>query len=254
MADLTVIVPTRGRVNSSIRLLKAFRETVRADTELIFVISADDNLHDDYYWALTQAGGKAITVDVRKRGVVAPLNAGFEALNASLGYAVGFMGDDHLPKTLGWDTELLNDLRGMKTGIAYGNDLLQGEAMATAVVMTSDIPKTLGYMTPPELEHYCGDLVWLDWGKGIDRLVYRDEVFIEHLHPAHGKASQDATYSRSDGLLTSDSEKYEAYVSGRLSDDLSRLNALINPPPPPAPKKAPAKRAPRKAAPKKASA
>ena len=250
MADLTVLVPTRGRVKSATRLLNAFRETVRADTELIFVISADDPTHDDYYWALTQAGGRAITVTVDRKGVVAPLNAAFNALSDSLGYAIGFMGDDHLPKTLGWDQYLLDDLKRMKTGIAYGNDLLQGQAMATAVAMTTDVPKTLGYMTPPELGHFCGDLVWIDWGKGIDRLVYREDVFIEHLHPSHGKANVDHTYSLSKGLLTPDSDAYTTYKNLRLSDDLRALNGLL----PAAPKKAPAKRAPRKAAPKKADA
>lgn len=249
MADLTVLVPTRSRVNSSIRLLNAFRETSTADSELIFVISADDPNHDDYYWALTQAGGKAITVSVDKPGVVAPLNAGFNALSASLGFAVGFMGDDHFPKTPGWDTELLSDLKRMKTGVAYGNDLLQGEKMATAVVMTSDIPKALGHMTPPELYHYCGDVVWVDWGKGINKLVYRDDVIIEHLHPSIGKARQDALYDLTSPLELKDQDAYTVYTEKSLSGDLSTLSALVTP----VAKKAPAKRAPRKAAtPKKA--
>lgn len=248
MADLTILVPTRGRVQSAVRLLEAVRQTCTADTELIFVISADDPVHDDYYWALTQAGAKAVTVQVDRPGVVAPLNAGFDALVGwALGFAVGFLGDDHLPKTVGWDSELLSELRRLGTGVAYGNDLLQGEAMATAVVMTTDIPKTLGYMTPPALSHYCGDLVWIDWGRGIGKLAYRADVIIEHNHPAVGKASRDATYSRSDGLLTEDSNRYTEYIEKSLSGDLRALNGLLKP----TPRKAPVKRAPAKRAPAK---
>ncbi|OKI54521.1 hypothetical protein [Micromonospora sp. CB01531] len=251
MADLTVLVPTRGRIGNSLRLLKAFRETCTADTELVFVISADDPDHDLYYWHLTQADGRAITVSVDKPGVVAPLNAGFEALKGSLGLAVGFMGDDHLPKTRGWDEALLGELKALKTGIAYPNDLLQFEAMATAVVMTSDIPKALGYMAPSELDHMCIDLVWLDWGRGIDKLVYRDDVIIEHLHRSVGKSREDATYRLTRDLVSPDSEKYTTYKETRLSDDLKALSGLLTP----APRKAPAKRAPaKKAAPKKAGA
>lgn len=248
MADLTILVPTRGRIGNALRLLDQFREVCQADTELVFVISADDPEHDLYYWHLTQRGGRAVTVSVdpEKPGVVAPLNAGFEAVKDSLGYAVGFMGDDHCPRTLGWDVKLLESLRELKTGIAYGNDLLQGEKMATAVVMTSEIPKTLGYMAPPSLQHYCLDLVWIDWGKGINKLAYREDVIIEHMHPVMRKAKSDATYGRTDGLLPQDDARYAEYTEKSLIGDLKRLTPLFTEPKPAA-KKAPAKRAPRKA-------
>lgn len=254
MADLTVLVPTRGRVQSSVRLFQAFRETCTADTELIFVISADDPAHDDYYWALTQAGSRAITVEVDKPGVVAPLNAGFDALKGSLGPFIGFMGDDHLPKTSGWDSELLKELKSLKTGIAYGNDLLQGENLPTAVFMTTDIPNTLGFMVPPTLSHFYLDNVWLDWGRGIEKIAYRDDVIIEHLHPANGKSRQDAIYRLSKPLLTQDESEYAAYKEKSLSGDLKALNGLLEEKPKPAPKKAPVKRAPaaKKTAPRKA--
>lgn len=249
MADLTVLVPTRGRVNNSIRLFEAFRDTCQADTELIFVISADDPCHDDYYWALTQAGSKAITVSPDRTGVVAPLNAGFNALSASLGGAVGYMGDDHLPKTKGWDKALLGELKKLGTGVAYGNDLLQGEQMATAVVMTSDIPKKLGYLAPPELAHMYIDLVWIDWGKALGKLTYRDDVIIEHLHPAVGKAQQDESYRSTGVLIGVDSQRYEDYVAKRLSQDVTALKSLLKAPV----KRTAAKRAPaKKAAPKAA--
>lgn len=248
MADLTVLVPTRGRVKSAIRLFQAFQTTTEADTELIFVISADDPAHDDYYWALTQAGSRAITVDVKTPGFATPLNAAFDALSNELGFAVGFMGDDHLPKTPGWDRELLSDLKKLKTGVAYGNDLLQGENLPTAVVMTSDIPKALGVMVPPTIFHFYADNVWLDWGKGLGKLSYRDDVVIEHLHPVAGKASEDAVYSLSKPLEEKDQDAYTVYTEKSLSDDLKALSGLVKPVSKTPAKRAPAKRAPAKKA------
>lgn len=263
MAELTVLVPTRGRVKSAIRLFQAFKATSTADTELIFVITADDPAHDDYYWALTQAGSRAITVHPKSPGFAPPLNAAFEALKASLGFAVAFMGDDHLPRTAGWDSELLSDLKKLKTGVAYGNDLLQGESLPTAVAMTTDIPRTLGFMVPPTILHFYADNVWLDWGKGLDKVAYRDDVVIEHLHPVAGKASEDDSYALSRPLEEKDQAAYSSYREKSLSDDLKALRELVEEPVEEViaafdkgekhvtQKPAPKKRAPRKAAPAK---
>src|SRR5690606_31036209 len=108
---------------------------------------------------------------------------------------LGFMGDDHRPRpaAMPWDQRIRICLSG-GPGIVYGNDLLQGERMATAVAMTSDIVQTLGYMVPPTLVHLCADLVWMAWGRGMQRITYLDDMTIEHLHPAAGKASLDAVY------------------------------------------------------------
>ena len=74
------------------------------------------------------------------------------------------MGDDHRPRpaAMPWDARIRECLSG-GPGIVYGNDLLQGEKMATAVAMTSDIVTTLGYMCPPAMVHLCVDLVWVAW-------------------------------------------------------------------------------------------
>lgn len=115
-------------------------------------------------------------------------------------------------------------------GIVYGNDLLQGEIMATAVAMTSDIVTTLGYMAPPALIHLCLDLVWMDWGRGMGRITYLGDVILEHMHPANGKAEIDAYYieCNSSAVSTADATTYYDYRdNGGLHADLEKLRALI---------------------------
>jgi hypothetical protein len=98
--------------------------------------------------------------------------------------ALASLGDDHLPRTPGWDLRLLEAIAGMGgTGFAYGNDLLQGAALPTAVVVSSNIVTALGWMCEPSMRHYCIDNVWKDLGEGAGCLAYLPDVIIEHLRP-----------------------------------------------------------------------
>jgi hypothetical protein len=158
--------------------------------------------------------------------MVGALNAA--AKNECIMYdAVGFMGDDHRPRTRGWNTMLCDALAPV--GIAYGNDLLQGEKMATAVVMTANIVATLGYMVPPSLEHLCADLVWCEWGRALGVLSYLDNVVIEHMHPANGKAITDVGYqmANSPAQVKRDADAYYAYMAGDFHTDVAKLKELI---------------------------
>jgi hypothetical protein len=138
------------------------------------------------------------------------------------------MGDDHRPRTVGWDQRFCECLSG-GTGIVYGNDLLQSEAMATAVAMTSNIVTALGYMAPTEMKHLCVDVVWKDWGVAIDRLTYLPDVVLEHLHPANGKAPMDAGYvdANSTERVQEDNAAYHRYRTGRFDADVVKLKALL---------------------------
>lgn len=105
---------------------------------------------------------------------------------------LGFMGDDHRVRTHGWD-ERLTDAAGY-FGLSYGDDLLRGPELPTAVVMGADIVRTLGAMAPPTLGHLYVDDYWRTLGEELDALRYVPDVVIEHMHPAAGKAEIDASY------------------------------------------------------------
>jgi hypothetical protein len=161
--------------------------------------------------------------------MVGSLNAAATSQGRQYKY-VGFMGDDHRPRTVDWDNRLMDVLAQSPASIAYGNDLLQGEKMATAVVMTSDIVAALGYMAPPCLVHLCVDLCWNLWGERLGTLTYLDNVVIEHMHPANGKAMNDAGYqdANSTERIASDSAAfYEYRDGGQLDADVDKLRTLL---------------------------
>ena len=216
MPNMLVLVPTRGRPDNIRRLDAAWRSTA-ATADLLLLLDDDDE-HLVEYIGL----GIPYVVGPRRR-IGPPLNE--QAVAATSEYAIiGFMGDDHVPRTDHWDALIAGVLT--ETGIAYGNDLLQGEALPTAAFLTSDIVQTLGYFLPPELLHMYFDNAWLEWGRGADCLHYVPEVVIEHMHPGIGKAVSDDSYRESNSLMEVDRISYLDYCEKRLAADLEKIRSL----------------------------
>jgi len=225
-ADLLVIVPTRGRPHNAEALWEAWQSTSTGAADLLFAVDVDDPELNRYQAVISRMRGVLLHVGPRLR-MVGTLNA-VAVANASRYRFLGFMGDDHRPRTAGWDQRFCECLSG-GTGFVYGNDLLQGENMPTAVAMTSDIVTTLGYMAPPSMVHLCVDLVWLELGNAINRITYLPDVIVEHVHPALGKAPMDAGYedANSPGRMSGDSAAYFTYMADRFHDDVAKLKALL---------------------------
>jgi hypothetical protein len=145
-------------------------------------------------------------------------------------YAViGFLGDDHVPRTHGFDARVKSAMDSMGgTGVVYGNDLLQGQALPTAVAISSDVIQALGYMVPPGMVHLWIDNAWAAMGKAMERYSYLPDVIIEHLHPAGGKAEWDERYVEvnAGAVWTADEAAYKAW----LEDGTYRavLRKLVN--------------------------
>lgn len=141
---------------------------------------------------------------------------------------IAFFGDDHVIKTK-WESEFINffDSKG-GIGIAYGNDLLQGEKLPTAVCLTSNIVDALGYMAPKNLIHMYADNFWLSLGKRLNIIKYFNNVIFEHLHPDNGKALKDTQYDESNSVFFVDQQEYNKYINSSLFDmDTQKIKKLL---------------------------
>jgi len=227
MSDLLMIVPTRNRPQNAMDLYRAWVDSTSAESALLFVCDEDDpQLHSYKNQMRWMPRAQLLTVPVGLR-MVGALNHAASLFTVDYQY-LGFMGDDHRTRTYGWDDRIRGVIKH-PVGVAYGNDLLQGENMPTAVVLTSNIVDKLGYMVPPCLEHLCADLVWKDWGEALGCLIYLDDVYIEHMHPANGKAMMDAGYERanSSDQSTRDAQAYYSYKDGDFNRDVAKLKELL---------------------------
>jgi hypothetical protein len=241
MPDLVVIVPSRGRPEAAVALVQHFADTCTGGTRLLFAIDESDPTAERYAEATgVLPPGHRVIVNV----LYCPSTSMVEALNAAAGsaawyggeYAIGFMGDDHRPRTYGWDSAYLAALRELGTGIVYGNDLLQGERLPTQCAMTADIVRALGYMAPPMLRHMYVDNFWMDLGSAAGCLRYLPDVIVEHVHPLGGKVAWDEGHKRVNAaaVYSADEQAYQQFVGEQMPDAVASVRQLCGRPATPA--------------------
>lgn len=215
-----VILPTRSRPDNAERCIDALkRHSVQSD----FCIAIDDDQADLY---------------PRLDGVIYEVNPRLR-MNGTLNLVANkyvddyetifFLGDDHLVKTDNWDEYLAGAIERVGYGLAYGNDLLQGVNLATAVMMSTNIIKPVGYMAPPKLVHLFMDNYWMTLGKRLKSLWYFPDVIIEHLHPIAGKVSWDQQYMEANSKDVSDTDRIEftRYVREDFDTEFAKIKEAI---------------------------
>lgn len=190
--SVTVVVPTRGRPKAARELALEFDATKMLEsTSLLFAVDEDDPELPNY---LVELAGLSHLLAVAPRIRMGPtLNrVAVQAAKDDPGGIVGFMGDDHRPRTIAWDQRATLALKD-SPGVCYGNDLIHGPNLPTSVFVSSRCINQLGYMNPPGLIHLYLDNFWKELGHATN-LTYLGDVVIEHLHPIAGKADWDAGY------------------------------------------------------------
>lgn len=224
MSGLLVVMPTRGRPDRFGEFAEAFVNT-RGDerTRVLACLDADDPTAAAYPPLPDHVGW----YDVGERDGFAP-----RLTNMALCYTDEFdhiasFGDDHLPRTKGWDMLLTLPLIGRGGGISYPNDGFQGVRCATAPVISSNIVDALGWYSPPCLSHYWVDDFWMDLGDALGRLWYLGDVLVEHMHPAAHKAVADPTYDNEAGHAEADRAAWELYRHGVADDGLTQFQADV---------------------------
>lgn len=229
---LAVLVPSKGRPDNAARLAESIANTRGSElTALVFAIDPDEPHEQEYRQVLRELAAPWISLvsvqssPQRIGPILNILSQGIAAVHTH----IGFLGDDHLPRTPLWDEELVRALEG-RPGVAYGNDLLQGANLPTAGVISSDIINTLGYLVPVGLEHLYLDDFWKMLGQAVNNLVYRDEVIIEHLHPTASKSMYDATYQEANSpeQYSRDQQCFQEFINNRWPAELSRLKERLN--------------------------
>lgn len=221
MKDLVILVPSRGRPQNIEDLLFSLQETKTA-SELIVIVDDDDETLDQYI----ELGCKIMMIAKQGKGMARALNFAANVFKDDYRH-FAFIGDDHRPRTEYWDQKLINALDEVGTGIAYGDDLLQGENLPTAVAMSGDIVRALGGMVPPGFIHLYLDNFWMQLGKDLKSFIYLPDVIIEHLHPVAGKAQWDENYRsvNAEEVYSADAKAFDEYIKSQAYQDL--LKALL---------------------------
>jgi len=218
-----VIVPSRGRPRNVVELVEAWAETRSGEADLLICIDDDDPLNGQYLTA-DQLPKWAKIISGPRRRLGGTLNFAAPAI-AERYEMVGFMGDDHRPRTPGWDRMISEVGASTYLAVAYGDDLFQHAALPTAVFMDSRIVRRLGWMVLPGQTHLFMDNLWKTLGEQLGALRYLPDVVIEHVHPAAGKGEWDAGYAEVNAgpVWEADEALYKEWVAYRMPGDIATL-------------------------------
>jgi hypothetical protein len=217
-----VIVPTRSRPDKA-------RECVSALKELSTISDVMLGLDDDDAQKYLDDKIDGVLYEVNPR---LKMNGTLNLL--SVKYAdqyktITFMGDDHFVRTKGWDKKLYQPIKKRGYGLSYGNDLFQGQNLATAVMMSTNIIKELGFMAPKKLIHLYMDNFWMALGNILDCIDYHDNVIIEHMHYMNGKSQADAQYHEvnSSEVGNHDAQEFRRYMEEEMKDDAIKVLTAV---------------------------
>lgn len=242
MYEMGIIVPSFGRPDNVLRLAKAFGETCKMEsTNLYFVLQQEDPELERYnttQWrneirrAYTNTSVFVADKGIGGTGFVRPTNWMVKKLLRRVRPPafIGFMGDDHIPRTKGWDQQFIATLSVPGVGYVFGNDGFQRADLTSHVVMKRQIPQALGYFAHPSFRHLYADNVWLETGKATNSIMYRGSVLIEHLHPHARKAYNDATYEigNSEQRWKEDGKAWDRWKTGGGHRDFSVVHRLVS--------------------------
>lgn len=224
-----IITPSRGRAEQLGEMLKAAFGTSEADTSFAVAIDSDDPDMAAYQrvlfpWLQTN---KVMLYQGDRRTFSEWTNQ-IAMFNAHAYDAMGSFGDDHFPRTHGWDAKLAGTIeKAGGSGIASGNDLFQTPRLPTAPVITTDIILALGWFCQPTMAHYFVDNVWYDLVEGL--VLYREDVIIEHVHWAPGKAPGDLTYAQAQQAhWSADMTAYDHWCQEHRADDIKTVRAVVS--------------------------
>ena len=172
------LLPSRGRPHLVRRLFDTGFKTPG-----LLVIDDDD--YKNYRGVELPAGWEKVSLP---RMYLSPkLNAAFQKRPAESWY--GILNDDHLPITPDWDMKLAEAVKTRPMVWPKDN---YADRISTPV-FSGDLVRALGWIAPPELNHFYIDDVHelIAECLGCSRL---DEVTVSHEHVNKGRMKPDQTY------------------------------------------------------------
>jgi len=195
--DLVVIIPSRGRPGDVERMALAFAETGADEVAVVWAIEADDPEADAYEAAVAEWFAFGTVERLAAGNMVRAINLASAAVLDDLDpYAIAVLNDDHVPRTAGWHTQLVNALRTFHpaVGMVYPDDGHQGKKLSTVWAVSSEWVRLLNRMIPARVEHLYADNAMMNLAESAGCVTYLPSVLIEHMHPAAGKAADTAQY------------------------------------------------------------
>jgi len=203
MPKISLLVPSRERLNLKLTLLSSIITTVSDinNVELLFGVDEDDPTRDIAY-KIAAAMPFVKIVDIKNDGKFIGINRIWNLLVPhACGDILGYIGDDMIFKTPNWDTEIASELTDklpadqIKLVHCYDGYRTKDEICVNAFVHKKYVD-VIGYLCREEFLINWSDQWLYQTFKAFNRVTYRPDIHIHHNHWVFGQRKRDAVADR----------------------------------------------------------
>lgn len=210
----TWLLPTRGRPQTLARFLKAAVDTGMTTPGLILYSDDADieGVERPLGWSIHRTRAQGMGDKFRE---IWPVIRDMDW--------VGWVVDDLVPETPGWDTALISGLNG--ANVISCNDGLRAPFRMCAPVFSGDWLRALGYLYPETFWHSYWDDALERLGRATDSWWVCMDVVLRH-HDAFQTGQADATHRASYSRAVEDKAALIAWRRNEMDAAVRRIMAL----------------------------
>jgi hypothetical protein len=209
---LLVRMPTRSRPAQALDVLTKYRKLAGCDISIEVVIDDDDaTMQSRDMWYRLGLLGCTITSGVHKSKIEAVNGGKVDDWDVLL-----LASDDMIPVAQGYAVRVLKAMGEYFPyfdGALYFNDSYAGKSLCTLPIIGRRFYNQWGYVYEPEYKSFFCDNEQHEVWTAMNRLVYIDEVLIQHKHYANKdpklKAPNDSLYQKNQAAWNSDEAIYK---------------------------------------------
>lgn len=168
----SVLIPTRWRKDGFKRLWDSLHETAEDELEILVGADTDDN---------TDYGVPCIRYEN-----LGSSQKTYELAKLATGDMIRLFSTDEVVITKGWDVKLYSYFPEDKLAVLYTKDNQKERLGGCVPVVSREWYAVAGYY-PKYFWHSCGDTWVTKIAESIGRLIYAEDVVVEHLKKSKGQ-------------------------------------------------------------------
>jgi hypothetical protein len=222
---ISVLIPTRGRVERLKTLLRSYEATATGDedhSELIFRVDEDDRPTVEFFATLNKPYIRAVVVGSRLQGYKSMPAFFNEMLTRANGDVLLCGNDDMVFRTPSWASRILAKANEYPDGLFnIGVSVFNADHYPWCIVSRMTTHK-LGFLWDPRI--YWGDIFLRDVMGALERTVMLPEVQIDHEWAGH---APDATFAQADqeSIFRDDPTYWTGTHATAVAEAVERLKA-----------------------------
>jgi hypothetical protein len=232
---LGLLIPSRERLNLKLTLISSIITTADNIDNVNLYFGVDD---DDPTKEIAQKIADAIPfvniVPIANDGKFIGINRIWNMLADKCPDEIfGYIGDDMIFKTPGWDTTILNEFKDEncpedKIKLVHCYDGFQGEKLTVNAFVHRKYYEVMGYFCREEFLINYSDSWMMQQFSAFNRIKYFPDILIHHNHWVFGQRQKDKTAERmlSDGKDQISDALWQQLKPQRI-EDVKKLGAYL---------------------------